>query len=89
MLGLVQFLVGGLDGGVERVDHLVGDGDRVAGGRAAQLQEPGVAGASAAAARVSARRTWAAAAFLAVLGTLRSGLSGVAAWESRANRLRA
>jgi integrase/recombinase XerD len=42
--------------------------------------------ALAAAARISAWRTWAAAVFFAGLGTFRSGSSGVAAWESRASR---
>jgi hypothetical protein len=40
----------------------------------------------AAAARTSAWRTWAAAAFLAGLGTSQPGSSGAAAWESRASR---
>ena len=40
----------------------------------------------AAAAGTSAWRTWAAAAFLAGLGTSRPGSSGAAAWESRASR---
>lgn len=42
--------------------------------------------ASAVPARASARRTWAAAAFFAGFGTIRSRSSGEAAWESRTSR---
>jgi hypothetical protein len=39
----VEFGPGGLDRGVQGVDHLVGDGDRLAGCRVAQRCQAGVA----------------------------------------------
>ena len=43
VLGGLEFSPGGLDRGVQGVDHLVGDGDRLAGGRVAQGRQAGVA----------------------------------------------
>ena len=39
----LEFGLGGFDGGVQGVDHLVGDGDRLAGRRVAQRRQAGVA----------------------------------------------
>ena len=38
----MEFGPGGLDGGVQGVDHLVGDGDRLAGCRVAQRRQAGI-----------------------------------------------
>ena len=43
VLGCLQLAVSGLDRGVQGVDHLVGDGDRLAGCRVAQGRQAGVA----------------------------------------------
>ena len=43
LVRFVEFAVGGLHGGVQGVDHLVGDGDRLAGCRVAQRGQAGVA----------------------------------------------
>ena len=77
--GLLEFAAGGLDRGGQGVDHLVAEVGVLAGGGAAQLEQRGVPGGLGRLGGGFGPPDRAAAVFLAGLGTMRSGSSGVAA----------